>query len=96
MRELGSYTEEGHKLVGRRAAGVAQVLVTVGELGRLMAEHALEAGANPATVHAMSTDDAAIALLREILQPQDMVLIKGSRAVGMDQIVTRLSQEKGA
>ena len=96
MRELGSYTEEGHKLVGRRAAGVAQILVTVGELGRLMAEHALAAGADPATVHAMPTDDAAIALLREILQPQDMVLIKGSRAVGMDRIVTSLSQEKGA
>ncbi len=93
MRELGSYTEEGHKLVGRRAAGVAQVLVTVGELGRMMAAYALEAGADPATVHPMPDDAAAIGLLKEILQPKDMVLIKGSRAVGMDQIVTGLSQE---
>ncbi len=96
MRELGSYTEEGHKLVGRRTAGVVQLLVTVGELGRMTGEFALETGMEPDRVHIMDDADSAIALLRSLLQPQDMVLIKGSRAVGMDRIVTGLSREKGA
>jgi UDP-N-acetylmuramoyl-tripeptide--D-alanyl-D-alanine ligase len=34
MRELGNYTGEGHQIVGRRAADVVDILVTVGELGR--------------------------------------------------------------
>ena len=93
MRELGSYTEEGHKLVGRRAAGVVQQLVTVGGLGRLMGEFALETGMDSRKVHIMERADDAIALLRDLLQPQDMVLIKGSRAVGMDRIVTELTTE---
>jgi UDP-N-acetylmuramoyl-tripeptide--D-alanyl-D-alanine ligase len=94
MRELGSYTEEGHKIVGRRAAGVVHLLVTVGELGRMMGEFALEAGMKSRIIHIMDDADSAITLLREQLQPEDMVLIKGSRAVGMDRIVTELSQEK--
>ena len=44
MLELGSYQEEGHKHVARRARSVAQHLVVVGTLGRLMGEEALRAG----------------------------------------------------
>ncbi len=92
MRELGSYTEEGHRQVGIRAAVVADVLVTVGELGRIIGEEALAAGQDPAQVHILPDAEAAIARLRELVQPNDLVLVKGSRAVGMDVIVAALSR----
>jgi UDP-N-acetylmuramoyl-tripeptide--D-alanyl-D-alanine ligase len=48
MRELGSYTDEGHKLVGRRAADLVDVLITVGELGAAIAAEAREVSASTA------------------------------------------------
>ena len=45
MRELGELSDALHRDVGRRAGEVADRLVTVGELGRAIADAALEAGA---------------------------------------------------
>jgi UDP-N-acetylmuramoyl-tripeptide--D-alanyl-D-alanine ligase len=93
MLELGSYTGEGHKIVGRRAADVVDVLVTVGELGRAIGEEARNIGFDPAALHISPDFEQAIALLRQIMQPGDLVLVKGSRAVGMDTIVVAISQD---
>jgi UDP-N-acetylmuramoyl-tripeptide--D-alanyl-D-alanine ligase len=87
MLELGHYTDEGHKIVGRRAADVVDVLITVGELGRSIGEHALEVDFDVQNLHIMADAEQTIALLKEKIQPGDLVLVKGSRAVGMDIIV---------
>ena len=41
MLELGSYEEEGHRIVGARVADVADILITVGQRARLIAEEAV-------------------------------------------------------
>jgi UDP-N-acetylmuramoyl-tripeptide--D-alanyl-D-alanine ligase len=96
MLELGDYTSEGHKMVGRRAADVADLLVTVGELGHAIGEEAQDAGFSTDSLYMM--DDAAqtVRLLSEILAPGDLVLVKGSRAVGMDSIVAAIAQDNPA
>lgn len=92
MLELGSYAEKGHRLVGRRAAEVVDVLVAVGELAAWLAAEAMAAGMAPAQVHHVATAAAAIALLQELIQPQDFVLIKGSHATGMERVTAALSR----
>ena len=91
MLELGSYTDEGHKLVGRRAADIVDLLVTVGKLGYAIGEEAAAAGLAPETVHQRETASAAIDYLRTELRSDDIVLVKGSRAVGMDIVVAQIS-----
>jgi UDP-N-acetylmuramoyl-tripeptide--D-alanyl-D-alanine ligase len=91
MRELGDMTDDGHKMVGRRAAGVVDLLVTVGELGRTIAGEAMVAGLAQEKLEVMSNAEDAIALLSAELRPDDMVLVKGSRAVGMERIVAALA-----
>lgn len=86
MLELGDYAGEGHRMVGLRAADVADMLVTVGDLGRAIGEAAT--GLDATTVHIMDSDREAVDFLRGALQANDLVLVKGSRAVGMDAIVT--------
>jgi UDP-N-acetylmuramoyl-tripeptide--D-alanyl-D-alanine ligase len=93
MRELGSYEQEGHQSVGIRAAGVADLLVTVGELGHTIGEAALEAGMDPETVFMFDDAAGAIAQLRALIQPGDLILVKGSRAVGMDDVVQNIHEE---
>ena len=73
-----------------RAADVVDLLVTVGALGRLIGEEALASGMDPERVQLLDDDQEAVAFLRQGLQAGDLVLVKGSRAVGMDQIVAKI------
>lgn len=91
MLELGSYEEEGHRKVGVRAADVVDLLVTVGPRARMIAQEALAAGLDPARVLALDEATTALSELRSILGPGDVVLVKGSRAVHMDDIATALT-----
>ncbi len=91
MLELGSYSDEGHKLVGRRAADVVDVLITVGKLGGAIGDEAENAGLNPERIHRLPLDRDAVALVREMATVNDVVLVKGSRAVGMDWIVAQIT-----
>jgi UDP-N-acetylmuramoyl-tripeptide--D-alanyl-D-alanine ligase len=91
MLELGSYEEEGHRKVGRRAMGVVELLVTVGSRGRIIAEEALDLGMDPGAVHLVEDNEAAVAYLRQVIAPGDAVLVKGSRGMTMEQIVSALS-----
>ena len=92
MYELGRFEEEGHQIVGRRARDVGDVLVTVGELGRIIGEEALAAGMTADAVHLVETKADAITLLRAILRDGDKILVKGSRGMAMEEIVSALVQ----
>jgi UDP-N-acetylmuramoyl-tripeptide--D-alanyl-D-alanine ligase len=95
MYELGNYEKEAHELVGRKACEVSDVLITVGQLGRIIGEEALKAGMDPSTVYLLETKAQAIDLLNELTAKgghNDRVLVKGSRGLEMEEIVTALTQ----
>ena len=96
MRELGDETEEGHRMVGVRAADVVNLLVTVGELGRTIGDEARAAGFPADCLYYAADDDGAIAFLQQAICAGDLVLVKGSRAVGMERIVPAISQDDRA
>jgi UDP-N-acetylmuramoyl-tripeptide--D-alanyl-D-alanine ligase len=87
MAELGPDAEQYHRNVGEHAAdaGVA-VLIPVGELGRAYAE-----GFGGSGEVASSADAAEAArALEQQLRPNDVVLVKGSRRVGLEKIAELL------
>ncbi|MBN2387224.1 MAG: UDP-N-acetylmuramoyl-tripeptide--D-alanyl-D-alanine ligase [Anaerolineales bacterium] len=90
MLELGPYEKEGHEMVGVRAAQVADRLVTVGERGHIIAAAARRAGLGAAAIYECDDTDQAVANLQESLTSRDAVLVKGSRGIRMDRIVTAL------
>ncbi len=93
MLELGAYEHQGHQRVGVRAAAVADVLITVGERGRMIAEEAIACGMAKESVHSLLDAEEAAALVLKLAQPGDTILVKGSRAVGMEHIVAALNVE---
>ena len=95
MRELGSYTDEGHQLVGRRVGDVVDILVTVGELGAAIAAEAQAVEFDPERLHITFQADETVALLKSLLRQDDLVLVKGSRAVGMETIVSEIVTGEG-
>jgi len=100
MRELGSVSEREHRIVGRRAGDLVDVLYTYGALAAPLAEAAksvLRSGGKALDVRAFDEDDrdALIEDLESELDSGDVVLVKGSRGLVMEEIVAALRTDFG-
>ncbi len=93
MFELGIYEKSGHEMIGFRAAEVADVLYTYGELARMIADAAIQAGLPSSAVFTFEKPEELITALRSVLKMDDVVLVKGSHSLRMDQIVQALEVE---
>ncbi len=95
MYELGALTDQAHRAAGRQAASACDLLVAVGaEPARLLAEAASAAGLGD--VRHVADSDEATETLRTLIEPGDVVLVKGSRGVGLDRTVGALVREEAA
>jgi UDP-N-acetylmuramoyl-tripeptide--D-alanyl-D-alanine ligase len=92
MLELGDYEREGHEKVGLRALEVVDVLIAVGRLGRIIGESALRWGMDPERVHVEEDNTAATQLLERLVGEGDVILVKGSRGMKMEEIVNALGK----
>lgn len=89
MLELGHVAVPAHQKVGQQAAAAGVCgLITLGEMGREIAKGAKEAGLD--AVYSFDTHEEAAAKLRELLQPEDTILFKGSRGMKMETIIDLL------
>ncbi|HXD59189.1 MAG TPA: UDP-N-acetylmuramoyl-tripeptide--D-alanyl-D-alanine ligase [Thermoleophilaceae bacterium] len=82
MAELGPDSSAFHREIGEHAARLGiDVLITVGE-------EALAFGDGfDGELHSVATPEEAGALLEELAAPGDRVLVKGSRAVGLERVL---------
>ena len=90
MLELGPDGSEGHRRVGRHAAGVAELLIAVGAGGAQIAEGARRTARADVEILEAPDAEAALDLLRPRLRAGDTILIKGSRAVELDRLIPTL------
>ncbi len=90
MFELGDAEQRGHEEVGCRAALVADLVVCVGERSKITARAARECGAKPGTVVHVNTNVEAIEVLSVAIRTKSVVLVKGSRGMRMEEIVSAL------
>jgi len=88
MLELGKKEEELHLRAGREVAKVCDLFISVGRLARLTAEAARRAGLPAKNIFRCSlAGEARDILLQKIaVNPADIVLVKGSRAMKMEEI----------
>lgn len=93
MLELGLYEEEGHQIVGLRAAEVADELVCLGRRAKLIASAARQAGLPASAVVELDEAQQVVEYLQARLQAQDVVLIKGSLGMHMERIVASLEAQ---
>jgi len=90
MLELGQYERQGHEMAGLRAAQVADLLLTLGPRGRMIAEAARRAGMKPSAVLEFGEIEPIIDWLQKNLSAAEAVLIKGSHGLRMDRITAAL------
>jgi UDP-N-acetylmuramoylalanine--D-glutamate ligase len=97
MLELGAASVPLHEACGRAAAesGLSLLITVGGEAARALGRAAVEAGMPGAAVrHADSSADAAD-MAAALVQPRDLVLVKGSRGIGTEAVVDRLEARFG-
>jgi len=85
MLELGDFAVEAHRKIGEKlAAQRIDLVITVGKQARNIAQAAIESG-----IHAEPCDnhEAARQKLKNFLQPNDTILLKGSRGMKMEQLL---------
>jgi len=95
MLELGEGHTAGHIEVGEAAAGVADLLVVIGDEAIAIADGARDAGLDPSKVLFVRDRDAALDALRPRLRDGDVVLVKASRGIALDELVDALRAELG-
>jgi UDP-N-acetylmuramoyl-tripeptide--D-alanyl-D-alanine ligase len=94
MNELGELTETAHLKIGKLAARIADVLITVGKYGAVLAEGANREGMPAEMIHVFKTSREAGAFLEGMLERNDVVLVKGSQNnVRMEHLVKACMQE---
>jgi UDP-N-acetylmuramoyl-tripeptide--D-alanyl-D-alanine ligase len=90
MLELGEQELQFHGDAGRQIPRSIDVVIGVGGRTQALLDGAREAGFADESLHHFADAQAAGAFLKTFVQPGDLVLIKGSRGVGLDQAVAIL------
>lgn len=91
MLELGRREEDFHAMIGETIAkSNFDGLVTFGVLSRLTSSRAIECGMKKDRVWHCSSRQEVADILRKMARRGDAVLIKGSRAMKMEEVVEKL------
>lgn len=98
MLELGKFTEDAHREIGNEVAKSADVFIAVGERMKFAVEESMKPGLNRRAfaenrVFWFSDSTEAGRMLDGILQPGDVVLIKGSQSMRMERAVKEVMAE---
>ncbi|RPH52910.1 MAG: UDP-N-acetylmuramoyl-L-alanyl-D-glutamate--2,6-diaminopimelate ligase [Desulfobacteraceae bacterium] len=95
MLELGIHSEDLHRKVGKLSgeSGIYRLYAT-GEFSGKIAEGAVGSGMATSAVCTGSQEDI-INDLKSRLQPEDWILVKGSRGMRMERIVLKLKEWAG-
>lgn len=95
MCELGEASKHLHRRAGQDVVtrGAADFLLTCGQHGRDYIEGAVAAGMPEDSYLIESDANSAATTLASAVRPGDVVLVKGSRAQGMERIVEALSKQ---
>jgi UDP-N-acetylmuramoyl-tripeptide--D-alanyl-D-alanine ligase len=93
MGELGDTSLAAHRATGRLVAELGiEYLFALGQYAKETAAGALSAGMDAARVRVATDHRETSDRLREILQGDDWILVKGSRSMQMERVVEALVQ----
>jgi UDP-N-acetylmuramoyl-tripeptide--D-alanyl-D-alanine ligase len=92
MLELGEQSPELHKNLGKNLPNSIDILVTVGEQAKYIAIGAQEKGKKLDMILTFENPTQAGNKLVDIIKITDKILIKGSRAVKMEEIINKFKE----
>ena len=92
MLEMGPEAPRFHQEVGRQVANeFIDLLFTTGPLSVDIVDGAISAGMDPSKARHCETREELAQSLRDSIRPSDLVLVKASRGIGLDEVVDALA-----
>ena len=93
MLELGEYSEDLHRLVGKEVAkNKIDNLVTIGNLAKYIAEEAISNKMDKNSIYICENNKEAYDIIKKILNKNDVVLLKASNALNLSEILEMLKK----
>lgn len=93
MMELGAHSSEAHREIGNVVAKSCDILVAVGVRSRRIAEAAMDSGMSEKNVYQFDSAQEAGVFIQNMITEGDIVLVKGSQSMRMEQAVKELMAE---
>jgi UDP-N-acetylmuramoyl-tripeptide--D-alanyl-D-alanine ligase len=93
MMELGAHSAEAHREIGAVAAKSCDLLFTVGVRSRRIAESAMDSGMSEKNVCQFDSSEEAGSFIKNLITKGDIVLVKGSQSMRMEQAVKEIMAE---
>jgi len=90
MLEIGQYSEKAHILVGKKAGEIANIIFAVGNRAGSVKQGAINAGFDANKIFEFSTSIEAAKPVEKEMKENDIVFVKGSRAMKMEKIVEEI------
>ena len=91
MLELGDFSKEMHEKVGEEVyKNNVNILLTVGEYSKYIANKAKEKGFKKENIFICKNNDEATSILKNILKSDDMVLLKASNSMKLGEVVEQI------
>ena len=95
MLELGVCADAEHYKVGRTAAGNADLVFAYGPKSIRVLNGCITGGMQETQARAFTDRDRLVSVLKQVVKPGDVILIKGSRGMHMELVLEQLfTQEK--
>ncbi len=93
MRELGKYSAEAHKQISPLLKENADLLILVGQEMKITAEECKRIGVPPENIFWFANSKEAARKAKEIAKSGDLILVKGSRGVHLEEVTLNLMAE---
>lgn len=93
MRELGEQAAACHLAIGREAGrSTAQLIIAVGAYARTLADGAISTAGLSKRIYTFPTPEAVVEKINSLIECGDIVLLKASRGMRLEQLVEPLKQ----
>lgn len=93
MLEMGDFSEIGHRSIGDAVvSNRIDILITVGEMAKWIGKETEKKSKKSMKIFALNSNQEAIAIINNIIEKDDIFLIKGSRGMRMEEIVKFLQE----
>jgi UDP-N-acetylmuramoyl-tripeptide--D-alanyl-D-alanine ligase len=94
MLELGVYSLKAHEEIGKIAASICNLIITIGERGKIIGEAAIKSGFNKKNIYHFQKIEEVANFLKENIKKDDLILLKASQGVRLEKVVKEIIANK--
>ena len=91
MLEIGKYSEEAHREVGKMASKISDIIITVGDKAKFIADEAKKSGfVEGKNLFSFDSSEALSKNILNMIKEEDVILFKASRGIKLERAIDKI------